>query len=220
MTPMAVIGIGMALVLAIMCAVVLARMAAAARLRMRREGVIGRKLENGGRADMWQTIMRMLGEGDAPTTTPVQATPAPAIAQPPERARNGTRTPIDPDMPGIPGSVKPVLIAMRDRLALIDARLKDADALSQPALLELDQLRDAHLPKLLRSYVEVPDERRREIYARTQKSASVHLLEALTAMHDRLVEIDHGLSQVNLDTFEDNMTFIARQYRGGKDTLA
>lgn len=217
----ALTAIGMALVVAVMCAVFVARIAAGVRLEAGRRGVIGRNRENGGRAHMWQTIMRMLGEGDADPQTPpaAQAAPTPALAQP-VPTHGGARTPIDPDMPGIPGSVRPVLVAMRDRLASIDARLKDADALSQPAILELDQLRDAHLPKLLRSYVEVPDERRREIYARTQKSASVHLLEALTAMHDRLIDIDHGLSQVNLDTFEDNMTFIARQYRGAKDPLA
>lgn len=77
---------------------------------------------------------------------------------------------------------------------------------------ELVQMRDEHLPKLLRSYVEVPPQYRKEIFKNTGRSASFLLEEALAKIHDRVDTLSRDLAQSDLDAFANNAEFITRRY--------
>lgn len=124
----------------------------------------------------------------------------------------------DPDMPGLPADARPRVLKINTMMAAIARRIT-GDPLGQPVIIEMEQMRDRHLPKLLRSYVEIPSEHKREIFAKTGKSASVHLCVALDAMVTRLGDIDKSLATENLDTFEDNARFISTTYGRGADPL-
>lgn len=125
----------------------------------------------------------------------------------------------DPDMPGLPNDSRHRVQEINTLLEAIRRRIGQ-DLLGQPLVIEMEQMRDRHLPKLLRSYVEIPPDHRREIFSKTGRSASVHLAESLDAMTRRLKEIDRDLSREHLDTFEDNARFISRTYGQGSDPLS
>lgn len=124
----------------------------------------------------------------------------------------------DPEMPGIPDSSRPLVKEINEYLRNINKRL-EGDVLGQPIVIETEQIRDRHLPKLLRSYVEIPAQHRRDIFNNTGKSASVHLSESLEAILKRLREIDKDLSREHIDTFEDNARFVQRTYGRNDDPL-
>lgn len=145
------------------------------------------------------------------------------VAPPPAQELTVTRAALpvssDPDMEGLPDGVRPLVRTINDKIMMIDRRIGQ-DVLGQPLIIEVEQIRDRHMPKLLRSYVEIPADHRREIFNKTQKSASVHLAESLRAIEERLDDISKDLSREHLDTFEDNARFITRTYgRGGSDPL-
>ena len=62
---------------------------------------------------------------------------------------------------------------------------------------ELVQMRDEHLPKLLRSYVEVPPQYRKEIFKNTGRSASFLLEEALAGQPDQRFTLDPSTTLTN-----------------------
>lgn len=124
----------------------------------------------------------------------------------------------DPEMPGIPDSARPLIKEINDYLRSVNKRL-DGNVLGQPIVIETEQIRDRHLPKLLKSYVEIPSEHRRDIFNKTGKSASVHLAESLEAILKRLREIDKDLSREHIDTFEDNARFVQKTYGRNDDPL-
>lgn len=125
----------------------------------------------------------------------------------------------DPDMPGLPGSSRDRVRRINKQIEGITKRI-EGRPLGIPLVIEMEQMRDRHLPKLLQSYVEIPETARLEIFNQTQKSASVHLGCALDAMLARLLEIDKGLARENIDAFTDNSRFIERTYGHGGDPLA
>jgi len=156
---------------------------------------------------MWDALMRIFQD---PATPPAARE---MTVEPTKRV-----VAVDPEMPGLPSSARPIVGSINDLMRVIERRV-GADAIKQPMLIEMEQMRDVHLPKLIRSYVEIPEPHRREIFNKTQKSASVHLCGALEDMMTRLNAIDRDLSAEHIETFEDNMRFISRQYGTGSDSL-
>lgn len=88
----------------------------------------------------------------------------------------------------------------------------DQSAFDRIVLGELVQLRDEHLPKLLRSYIDVPAEHRKEIFKKTGRSASFVLEEALGKMRARVEAMSRDLAQSELDAFANNADFVSRRY--------
>ena len=163
----------------------------------------------GWRNAMWDAFFRIVREPVAPP---------PAAELTVTRAALPVMT--DPDMPNLPDVARPLVRTINEMIRTVDKRIGD-DVLGQPLIIEVEQIRDRHLPKLLRSYVEIPPDHRREIYNKTGRSASVHLAESLRAIIERLEDISKDLSREHIDTFEDNARFIKRTYgRDGSDPLS
>jgi hypothetical protein len=207
------IGIVALLILAIAFLLVLTVLTVAEKSLQRRHTVhrrrMSRGMSNGWRSAMMDALRRMLGD---PATPPAAEEMTVVRAQQPVIS--------DPEMPGLPNDARPLVRSINEMIIAIDRRIGD-DVLGQPLIIEVEQLRDRHLPKLLRSYVEIPAENRREMFAKTGKSASVHLSDSLKAIRQRLEDISRDLSREHLDTFEDNARFITRTYgRGADDPLA
>lgn len=146
------------------------------------------------------------GEQHAPT-----AAPQPAAAASP-------RVRTSPDMEGLPDSARPLIASINGLMEQIERRI-EGDPMAMPLIIEMTQMRDVHLPRLCRSYVEIPEAHRREIYTRTGKSASFHLKESLAAMETRLHDIDRALAQRHISTFETNSDFVRRTYGDRSDPL-
>ncbi len=108
--------------------------------------------------------------------------------------------------------------ASRERLALCRALIEDIGprAATEPAwspvLAELTQMTDQHLPKLIRSYLEIPPQHRAEIFRKTGRSASYVLNDGLDKIIARLREISLHLAQDTLNSFTANTDFIDRRY--------
>lgn len=155
---------------------------------------------------MLEAFLKMFRDPEPPAVTEMTV----------QRAAQPVRS--DPEMPGLPADARPRVQAINELLESIDRRIGQ-DLLGQPLVIEMEQMRDRHLPKLLRSYVEIPPDHRREIFRKTGRSASTHLAESLDAMSQRLQDIDKALASEHLDTFEDNARFISRTYGRGSDPL-
>jgi hypothetical protein len=137
------------------------------------------------------------------------------------QASGSAKTPVypDPKMPGIPADAREKVKKINELMKYISKRV-EGQMLSQPLIIEMEQMRDIHVPKLLLSYTEIPEAHRRQIFNRTGKSASVHLGESLSAILARLNEIDADLAQQHISTFENNANFIAQTYGAKSDPLA
>lgn len=85
-------------------------------------------------------------------------------------------------------------------------------AFDQIVIGELRQMRGEHLPKLLRSYIDVPPQHRKEIFKNTGRSASYLLEDALDKMRGRVEALSRDLAQSELDAFSNNAEFINRRY--------
>lgn len=77
---------------------------------------------------------------------------------------------------------------------------------------DLEQMRDLHLPKLVKSYIDIPAAHRAEIFRKTGKSASFILDESLDAMQGKLDDMLRSLAQHDLDAFTHNTQFIGQRY--------
>lgn len=77
---------------------------------------------------------------------------------------------------------------------------------------DIDQMRDVHLPKLVQSYIDIPAEHRAEIFRKTGQSASFLLEQSLNTMQARVDEILRNLAQHDLDAFTNNTAFIGQRY--------
>lgn len=88
------------------------------------------------------------------------------------------------------------------------------------AISELVQMRDEHLPKLLRSYVEIPPEFRKEIFRKSGRSASYLLEEALGVMQARIDEISSALARDDIEAFASNTDFISKRYSKAVDPFS
>lgn len=131
-----------------------------------------------------------------PASAPPHAPPKPAFDYKDERIPNGARLKIA----GILASLTQVE-AMMDR--------EQVQAVSRT---EIELMQGEHLPKLVKSYIDIPPAHRAEIFRKTGKSASFILEESLDAMQGRIDEIARNLAQHDLDAFASNAAFINRRY--------
>lgn len=74
------------------------------------------------------------------------------------------------------------------------------------------QMREQHLPKLIKSYIDIPSEHRSEIFRKTGKSACFILNESLDQMQGKIDEILRNLAQHDIDAFTNNTKFISQRY--------
>jgi hypothetical protein len=81
-----------------------------------------------------------------------------------------------------------------------------------PNTMEIRMMRDVHLPKMLISYIEIPEQHRAEIFRKTGRSASYMLNEGLNKMAERLNSMSTSMAQGNIDTFTQNLRFIESRY--------
>ncbi|RYG57821.1 MAG: hypothetical protein EON56_01520 [Alphaproteobacteria bacterium] len=78
--------------------------------------------------------------------------------------------------------------------------------------IDVEDMRDLHLPKLVLSYINIPAAHRSEIFRKTGKSASFVLNESLDQMQGKVDEIMRNLAQHDLDAFTNNTRFIGQRY--------
>ena len=134
---------------------------------------------------------------------PPPVTPAPMVE--PERVK------FDLDDPRIPDNSRALVRKIRDLITDIEKRAAQQEAFC-PNGHEIRMMRDVHLPKMLISYVEIPEQHRAEIFRRTGRSASYMLHEGLVKMADRLTAMSVSMAQGNIDTFTSNLRFIESRY--------
>lgn len=77
---------------------------------------------------------------------------------------------------------------------------------------DIEQMRDLHLPKLVKSYIDIPPAHRSEIFRKTGKSASFILNESLDKMQGKIDDILRNLAQHDIDAFTNNTQFIGQRY--------
>ncbi len=140
-----------------------------------------------------------------PTATPVAA---------PDAAR---RPAVDPEDPRLPDASRPKVARLVSLMADIEARSQDNSVLVS-VLTEMRQMRDTHLPRLVKSYAEIPAAHRAEVFRATGRSASYNLNEALDRMVTRLETLSRSMAQDDIDSFADNLRFIEQRY--GRDDPA
>lgn len=152
-----------------------------------------------------QMLKGLLGAADPPSRGNAPLSVEPAREQP-EPA------------PTPPVDLARVPAAARDRVAAIQAQIADLQhrAASRghgdAEHVELTQIGSVYLPRLLKSYAEIPPEHRAEIFRDTGRSASFLLGERLDKILDRLNEISRDFARGHLDAFSDNMRFIDLRY--------
>lgn len=142
------------------------------------------------------------------------------------RAFSGTPAQNVPPIPA-PPAIPPVQVDYEDervpngakeRIRRILACLIDAEkAMAReqiPGFTQVDviQMREQHLPKLIKSYIDIPAEHRSEIFRKTGKSASFILNESLDQMQHKVDEILRNLAQHDIDAFTNNTKFIGQRY--------
>ena len=144
------------------------------------------------------SLRKLFGEDSPPP-----AAPSPAAAE--------TAPPIDYEDARIPESAK-------ERVRRVLACLHEVEHLMEREQVqavnraELELMRSEHLPKLVRSYIDIPPAHRSEIFRKTGKSASFILDESLDKLQARVDEVMKNLAQHDIDTFANNVAFIGRRY--------
>lgn len=133
------------------------------------------------------------------------AAPEPANALPPPLPA------LDLDDQRLPERARLQARAIDDTVGQLLAQ-NGGSAFDQIIIGELRQMRGEHLPKLLRSYVDVPAQHRKEIFKSTGRSASFLLEEALDKMRGRVDALSRDLAQSELDAFSNNAEFVNRRY--------
>jgi hypothetical protein len=126
---------------------------------------------------------------------------------------------VDFDDPRLPERARQQSRGIDETISDLLARNGNA-AFDQILIAELRQMRDEHLPKLLRSYIDVPQQHRKEIFKNTGRSASYLLEEALDKMRGRVNAISRDLAQSELDAFSNNTEFVNRRYGRIDDPFA
>lgn len=111
----------------------------------------------------------------------------------------------------IPGSAK-------DRIRRIQACLHEVEtALAREDMpgfssVDINQMREQHLPKLVKSYIDIPEAHRSEIFRKTGKSASFILNDSLEQMQAKIDTILRNLAQKDIDAFTNNIRFVDERY--------
>lgn len=152
---------------------------------------------------------RLLGVPPAPSGEAPSASPAPPPPLPSADPR--PPVPFDYEDPRLPDGARPRILTIRTLITEVEARARTR-GIAATDLIDLQQMRDNHLPTLLKSYVEIPAEHRAEIFRKTGHSASFILNEGLDKMATRLRGMSRSLAQGDLDAFSANMRFIDARY--------
>ncbi|WP_301750731.1 hypothetical protein [uncultured Erythrobacter sp.] len=134
------------------------------------------------------------------------ADPAPAAAQPAPR-----KPAFDYDDQRVPTGARDKIRTILTSLAEVEGMM-DREQVQAVSRTEIELMRDEHLPKLVKSYIDIPSAHRAEIFRKTGKSASFILEESLGTMQARIDEIARNLAQHDLDAFSSNAAFISRRY--------
>lgn len=158
---------------------------------------------------------RLFGLSPAPPrdAPPIAPAAPPAPPAPPPLPSSDPRAPVafDYEDERLPDGARPRILTIRTLIAEVEARAQTR-GIAASDLIDLQQMRDNHLPTLLRSYVEIPTEHRAEIFRKTGHSASFILNEGLDKMATRLRGMSRSLAQGDLDAFSANMRFIDARY--------
>jgi len=148
---------------------------------------------------LFDSLRKMFAAPD-PVAPPVSAAPAPA--RKPAFDYDDDRIP-----DGAKGKIRGILASLTEVEAMMDR--EQVQAVSRT---EIELMRDEHLPKLVKSYIDIPPAHRAEIFRKAGKSASFILEESLDTMQSRIDEIARNLAQHDLDAFSSNAAFISRRY--------
>jgi hypothetical protein len=133
--------------------------------------------------------------------------PAPAAAAPPAPRKPA----FDYDDQRVPTGARDKIRTILSSLAEVEGMM-DREQVQAVSRTEIELMRDEHLPKLVKSYIDIPSAHRAEIFRKTGKSASFILEESLGTMQARIDEIARNLAQHDLDAFSSNAAFISRRY--------
>lgn len=136
------------------------------------------------------------------------AGPAPAPSSPAPASRQPA---FDYDDERIPAGARQKIAGILASLIEVEAMM-DREQVQAVSRTEIELMQGEHLPKLVRSYIDIPAAHRAEIFRKTGKSASFILEESLDAMQGRIDEIARNLAQHDLDAFASNAAFISRRY--------
>ena len=118
----------------------------------------------------------------------------------------------------LPDTSRPKVARLLEMAADIEAR-GQRDPLLGPAVTEVRQMRDQHLPQLVSSYAEIPPAHRAEIFRTTGRSASYKLNEALDRMIAKIEALSRTLAQEDINSFADNLRFIEGRYGSNDPTV-
>lgn len=135
--------------------------------------------------------------------------PAPAPSAPPAPAHG-----VDYNDERVPSPARKKIAAILAAFEEV-AAMMDREQVQAVSRTEIELMRDEHLPKLVKSYIDIPPAHRTEIFRKTGKSASFILEESLDTMKARIDEIARNLAQHDLDAFSSNAAFISRRYSDG-----
>ncbi|QDH33811.1 hypothetical protein [Porphyrobacter sp. YT40] len=152
---------------------------------------------------LFETLRKMFAAPDVEPALPPRAASAPAAPARPAFDYGDAR---------IPTGAREKIAGV---LASLDAveTMMDREQVQAVSRTEIELMRGEHLPKLVKSYIDIPPAHRAEIFRTTGKSASFILEESLDAMQGRIDEIARNLAQHDLDAFASNAAFISRRYR-------
>ena len=156
-----------------------------------------RRRTGGWTVNMFDRLNRFFAPPSAPSETPsAPVPPIPAFDFEDDRLPDGAR------------------VKIRRILACLDEAAGAIQREQVPGFtrIDMEQMRDIHLPKLARSYIEIPAGYRGEIFRRTGRSASFILLESLDQMQAKMDEILKNLAQSDIDAFTENAQFIGQRY--------
>ncbi len=131
--------------------------------------------------------------------------PAPAPPPPPRKPA------FDYEDERIPDGARLKIGGIVASLGEVEAMM-DREHVQAVSRTEIELMQGEHLPKLVKSYIDIPAAHRAEIFRKTGKSASFILEESLDAMQSRIDEIARNLAQHDLDAFASNAAFISRRY--------
>ena len=140
------------------------------------------------------------------------AAPEPGADPLPGAAPPAPRKPaFDYDDPRVPTGARDKVRTILSSLAEVEGMM-DREQVQAVSRTEIELMRDEHLPKLVKSYIDIPSAHRAEIFRKTGKSASFIPEESLSTMQARIDEIARNLAQHDLDAFSSNAAFISRRY--------
>ena len=110
----------------------------------------------------------------------------------------------------LPKKVKDKLPDLLRRMEEVLVRAKSDEAVHE--ILQIERMKNEHLEKVIGAYLEIPKEHLNEIYAKTGKSASFHLSDAIDKMASRIEEISKTLAADKINVFSDNTSFVMQNY--------